>query len=384
MHRSDPGFAALRIAVCLAALALLSACAGHGPALSARGQAARYAAGAHGNYAPPGPPGDPWGPYIRAASTRFDMPTAWIRAVMHVESGGHEHLNGQLTTSPAGAMGLMQVMPDTYRDMAAQYRLGDDPYDPRDNIMAGTAYLRLMYDIYGAPGFLAAYNAGPRRLDDYLADQRPLPNETRRYVAMIAPRIAGTYPHHLSPATAYAMNALPSEIPPGLRYSAAYRPAGRQAPLPPPMPFRPAPVRMAMAPPPPQPEPRRPQIAYNAPARALPRPPAPPRLGFRFVPTAYAETAPARRSFSLAGGWAVQVGAFVIPSQARHADGLAQARARMLLGHAHPVVTAVRHDHAVLWRARLTGLSREAAVRACRTLQRGRTACMVLSPEAQS
>ncbi len=280
MHRSDPGFLALRVAVCLAALALLSACAGNGPAVSARGQAARYAAGAHGDYAPPGPPGDPWGPYIRAAASRFDVPTAWIRAVMHVESGGQEYLNGQLTTSPAGAMGLMQVMPDTYRDMAAQYQLGGDPYNPRNNILAGTAYLRLMYDIYGSPGFLAAYNAGPRRLDDYLADQRPLPNETRRYVAMIAPHIAGTYPHHLSPATAYAMNVLPSEIPPGLRYNAAYRPAGRQAPLPQPVPFRPAPVQMAMAPPPPQPEPQRAQIAYNTPARAAAnwRPLRPPRL----------------------------------------------------------------------------------------------------------
>ena len=48
-----------------------------------------------------------------------------------------------------------------------------------------------MYDIYGSPGFLAAYNAGPRRLDDYLSNNRPLPDETRRYVAMIGPNIVG-------------------------------------------------------------------------------------------------------------------------------------------------------------------------------------------------
>ncbi|MGC8477391.1 MAG: lytic transglycosylase domain-containing protein [Acetobacteraceae bacterium] len=376
----------LRGVLCLLALAALSACAGNGPRLSATSEAARYAAMAHGNYTPPGPPSDPWGPYIRAASARFDMPTAWIRAVMHVESGGHEYLNGQLTTSPAGAMGLMQVMPDTYREMAAHYHLGNDPYDPRDNIMAGTAYLRLMYDIYGSPGFLAAYNAGPRRLDDYLADERPLPAETRRYVAMIAPHLAGAEPRRLSPATAYAMNILPSHIPPGLRYPGAWRPSGRQAPLPQPVPFQPAPVQVAMAAPPPPPRPRAPpsRLALVMPPRSLPRPPAPPRIGFRFVPTAYAEPAPAPRVFHLDGGWAVQVGAFVVPSQARHATGLAQSRARALLGHARPQVTAVRVGRAVLWRARLTGLSRQAAVQACQTLERERNACMVLSPEAQS
>ena len=57
-------------------------------------------------------------------------------------------------------MGLMQVMPATYDELRQQYNLGDDPYDPANNIMAGAAYMREMYDIYGSPGFLAAYNAG--------------------------------------------------------------------------------------------------------------------------------------------------------------------------------------------------------------------------------
>ena len=108
-----------------------------------------------------------------------------------VESGGNEYQNGQLITSGAGAMGLMQVMPETYDELQARYNLGDDPFDPHDNILAGAAYLREMYDIYGSPGFLAAYNAGPRRLDDYLSNNRPLPDETRRYVAMIGPNIVG-------------------------------------------------------------------------------------------------------------------------------------------------------------------------------------------------
>ena len=78
-----------------------------------------------------------------------------------------------------------------------------------------------MYDIYGSPGFLAAYNAGPRRLDDYLSNNRPLPDETRRYVAMIGPNIVGVYPNNRSPAEDYAMNALPIDIPPGTRYGRA-------------------------------------------------------------------------------------------------------------------------------------------------------------------
>src|SRR5574340_1576849 len=90
-------------------LTLLSACAGHTPSLSSRQQAARYASRAPRNYAPPGPPEDPWGPYITQAAQRFDVPERWIRAVMEVESGGQEYLDGQPITSPAGAMGLMQV-----------------------------------------------------------------------------------------------------------------------------------------------------------------------------------------------------------------------------------------------------------------------------------
>ena len=132
-----------------------------------------------------------------------------------------EYQNGQLITSSAGAMGLMQVMPETYDELRDRYNLGDDPFDPHDNILAGTAYLREMYDIYGSPGFLAAYNAGPHRLDDYLSNNRPLPDETRRYVAMIGPNIVGVYPNARSPAEDYAMNALPIDIPPGTRYGRA-------------------------------------------------------------------------------------------------------------------------------------------------------------------
>jgi soluble lytic murein transglycosylase-like protein len=129
---------------------------------------------------------DRWRDFIAEASRRFGVPEAWIRAVMQAESGGRTTLNGRPIISGAGAMGLMQLMPDTYEEMRHLHGLGSDPYDPRDNILAGTAYLRAMYDRYGYPGLLAAYNAGPERYDEHLHDGRPLPPETRVYLATIA------------------------------------------------------------------------------------------------------------------------------------------------------------------------------------------------------
>ena len=81
------GATALRGISSLVLLALLAACAGQGAHTSATQEAARYAARARGNYVPPGPPEDPWGPYIREAGKRFDVPETWIRSVMRVESG---------------------------------------------------------------------------------------------------------------------------------------------------------------------------------------------------------------------------------------------------------------------------------------------------------
>lgn len=123
-------------------------------------------------------------PYVREASHRFGIPEHWIYAVIRVESAGRTR-----ALSSAGAMGLMQLMPGTWARQRARFSLGGDPFDPRDNIMAGASYLREMYDRYGAQGFLAAYNAGPGRYEDWLAGRRSLPLETRRYVVSIAPHL---------------------------------------------------------------------------------------------------------------------------------------------------------------------------------------------------
>jgi len=127
-----------------------------------------------------------WRPYIAEASQRFGVPEAWIAAVMQAESAGLTRLDGRPITSHAGAMGLMQVMPDTYAAMRVLHRLGPDPYDPHDNIMAGAAYLRAMHDRFGYPGLFAAYNAGPARYAGHLRTGTPLANETRDYIAQLA------------------------------------------------------------------------------------------------------------------------------------------------------------------------------------------------------
>ncbi|MGH9807501.1 MAG: lytic transglycosylase domain-containing protein, partial [Terriglobia bacterium] len=92
-----------------------------------------------------------WRDFIAEAAQDFAIPESWIRAVMGQESGGHTTLHGRPITSTAGATGLMQVMPGTYADLRRRYSLGSDSYDPHDNILAGTAYLRQMYERYGYP-----------------------------------------------------------------------------------------------------------------------------------------------------------------------------------------------------------------------------------------
>ena len=125
---------------------------------------------------------DRWQPFIHEASQRFSVPENWIRAVIRVESGGRATLEGRPITSDAGAMGVMQLMRDTYNEMRDENDLGSNPYNVRDNILAGTAYLRVLYQHYGYPFLFAAYNAGPGRLEAHLHKGKKLPAETRAYI----------------------------------------------------------------------------------------------------------------------------------------------------------------------------------------------------------
>jgi len=123
---------------------------------------------------------------VDEAAMRFGIPHAWIYAVMRQESGGQTS-----AISAKGAIGLLQLMPSTWRDLTLEFGLGDDPFEPRANILAGTAYMRRMYDRFGAPGFLAAYNAGPERYARSLVQGSALPIETQNYLRKLAPVVAG-------------------------------------------------------------------------------------------------------------------------------------------------------------------------------------------------
>ena len=397
------------------------------------------------SYPAPGPANDPWRPYIREASQRFGVPSPWIRAVMHQESGGHEYRDGQPITSAAGAMGLMQLMPATYADLQAQYGLGNDPFDPHDNIMAGTGYIRQMYDRYGSPGFLAAYNAGPARVDDYLAGEGGLPNETVNYVASIAPHLAGDA-DALTPAPLERRpveNAPPVELAaarsgPGCWHDpdTAFDPAApcepRPAPAPvvatvpamaeaalvpeagcpsadpdaafdPAAPCPPALVRPARLPPAPIQ-----QAVYRAspsaigayaplppPSGMAPLPPpsgmaaSPPPSGMAALPPRApviqrVSYAPVRTDIPAAGyggAWAIQVGAFGQPGEARFATAMARDAVPSVLNGAREMVMPVPGlGRSSLYRARLAGLDRGAASSACAQLRGRDMPCILVGP----
>ncbi len=363
---SGTGAAPLRRARAVAALTLVGA-------LAACGGPGGYRSGssyAHHDYPRPGPPEDPWRPYIREAASRFGVPEQWVRAVMRQESGGRDD-----AISSAGAMGLMQVMPQTYEMLRARYGLGDDPYEPHDNIMAGTAYIREMYDRYGAPGFLAAYNAGPNRLDSYLADGTPLPEETVGYVSSIAPNLGGGAAFN-GPLAVFAGGAtgaeLPSAEPVRPAVMVASGPCDPEAAY---DPDRPCTASASYSATPAEPE----QVATASsiyeppPALAQPMYSPPPRHRPR-VQLASLDVPPA-------GDWAIQVGAFLSLDAARAAAAGARRAVPDLLAAAPidaPPTTPF--GGAVLYRARLAALTPQTATQACARLSMRGSACITVPP----
>lgn len=427
-------------------LALLSACANQTPDQSdlqipIAQEEARYRAHAKSYYAPPGSSDDPWGPYIQEASRRFDVPELWIRSVIQRESGGRLYHNGELVTSAPGAMGLMQLMPPTYDAMRSQYGLGDDPYDPRDNVLAGTAYIRQMYDIYGSPGFLAAYNSGPGRLEDFISRSRTLPRETRNYVAAIGREISGTYPNnrsqadllvasHSSGASAeYAAAAMPTGTAASVRdvwsqrsrgtaaqpavevaqdssnstagteqpsYTRQYAPVAHTTDSPQSVQAvwaarmkatgtTDTPASSAAEPADEASQPASP-LTINSSALPVRASRVNHAAGFSLVTPAAAayasrntHTTPSVASSAGARNWAIQVGAFSSQSLAQAATSRARSRASGDLSSARTQIASVKVQRGQLYRARLTGLSRSEAVAACNRLDGG--SCVVVSPE---
>jgi hypothetical protein len=305
-------------------------------------------------------------------------------------------------------MGLMQVMPDTYDGLRARYNLGDDPFNPHNNILAGTAYLREMYDRFGSPGFLAAYNAGPNRLDQYLSNGSPLPTETVNYVASVAPLLGSDTPMS-GPLAVYGRGATVTRVAyrptaAGCDLDAAYDPRRPCAPLGPtptvaatPYAVAPVPYTSEGCDPDAAYDPRQPcQPIARAFVNAQPiEPPARPPLVEPTTtvqqPTRYAiESRPIQErmtqpaAFSPVappGRWMIQVGAFATLSMAEAAAKAAQSAAPDLLQTTKIELPATAPLGAqVAFRARLSGLSPTAAVEACSRLTRQGSACITVPP----
>jgi hypothetical protein len=319
---------------------------------------------------------------------------------MHQESGGE-----QQATSPVGAMGLMQVMPATYEGLRVRYQLGDDPYEPRNNILAGTAYIREMYDRFGSPGFLAAYNAGPDRVDNYLARRASLPDETVNYLAAITPNLgtevprSGPFAVYASARTGRAQRPTVASLAAGCDLNAAYNPnypctslerAARE----------PAPVQTAALTPqlgangcdlnaaydPDHPctslaqsTPSAFQTAAATVERVAAATPLPPP--HRLSPAAVTAAAPPPAPASPGGGWAIQVGAFKTADLARAvAEGARSQAPDQLSSAALAVQPTAPFGNTVLYRARLANLSAGAAANACTRLNQRQLPCVVVRP----
>lgn len=211
-----------------------------------------------------------------------------------------------------------------------------------------------MYDRYGAPGFLAAYNAGPDRLDAYLADGSPLPDETVSYVASIAPRLGGGT--RLSgPLAEFARVGWPepagqnADYASGVQYSSTSEGSADDDPS-----------NRAFD--------GGGLVTANAPTAVLPSGLSATPYSSRGVPVQ-----------TTGQQWGILVGAYADPGQSVAAIELARGRAGVLLIGAQPAIAPVQRG-ATLYRARLMGLSPESASAACAILVADGEDCFTVRP----
>ncbi|MBO1326147.1 transglycosylase SLT domain-containing protein [Acetobacter sp. TBRC 12305] len=382
------GWQRVRAGLALGALAVLAACAG--PSRS---------------YRPPGSALNPWGPYIREASQRFSIPQGWIRAVMWQESGGHQYIHGQLTRSVHGAVGLMQVKPDTYHELAQRYGLGSDPYDPHDNIMAGSGYIRELYDRFGSPDFLAAYSCGPQCMANYRAGSGSLPGYARSYLAAVAPHLNDPVPAVTEPGPEITPLSTPVRVVAdstpapaeneNAQADAQAAASDMQAP-------NAAPVAVASADmPAPESTPggpadttvlgpgepdttsqalRAPGMAGNGSTGATPAVASPPIMAGTTASSTLRGRGPALvwQQNAQTGNAVIQIGAFSTQSRARDALRLAHSTTQAL-NRATDRVEPVQHGAQPIWRTRIAGLPAGRTQAICASLRQQGLSCVTVS-----
>ena len=149
----------------------------------------------------PTPTLTPYDPLIEQYATRSEVPAELVRAVVQVETGFDP-----AARSSVGAMGLMQLMPETAAELGVA-----DPYDPADNLRGGITYLKQLLDQYDGNEeiALAAYNAGPGAVERY-GNRVPPFRETRNYVRKVrsATDAAARLPRIASDGTLYKSYAV--------------------------------------------------------------------------------------------------------------------------------------------------------------------------------
>lgn len=345
--------------IALGGLAVLSACAG--PAKT--------------SYRAPGSALNPWGPYILEASERFSIPQSWIRAVMQQESGGHQYMNGHLTRSVHGAVGLMQIKPDTYAELAQRYHLGSDPYNPHDNIMAGTGYIRELYDRFGSPDFLGAYNCGPQCMENHRSRGAPLPGYARTYMAAITPHLNDPVPPSTLPVQTEP-NLAPQQIAPvqvvqntAQPYGPASAPPLEDETLPPPSAGADSPAQ--------QDDSTTMQLAGDS----TPQPAGYQPAAYRSVSsTPLAGPGIVWRSAGSGGNAIIQIGAFSTPARAMHAIALARQSSPALSHALNRVEKVTPTGRAPVWRTRLAGLPSGQTDTICSALRQQGLSCIAITP----
>ena len=157
-------------------------------------------------YPPPGPPDDPWGPYINEAAARYFIPAQWIRAVMQQESGGEEQ-----AVSPVGAMGLMQLMPETYQVLEASEGLGPTRSIRTTISWPGPPISSRCMTASAHPAFWRPIMPGRRMSTPISPATQPLPAETVNYLAAVTPNL-GTQVAFSGPLRELCRGDMPAPI----------------------------------------------------------------------------------------------------------------------------------------------------------------------------